>query len=332
MKRVRRRLACVLLAVGVLAAVVLAAAGPDGRGPALVAVLLATGSLALRGAWQGAAGTALRPGLVWAWAAWGAALAGQIVALGEPSGTGRPWAGHLSYLASIGALAFAVSILNARRPGAGAWSFLTTLLIAIFLIPWLEGSGLARDPAPLSRLRLDSPWWIFFAVLSGAAVVNHLPTRFWAAAVCMGLSWLVELAGLRGGMPVEDRPALWWMSGGLMGLALVLGAVAEIVPRAPARNDLERLWLWFRDHWGVVWALRVRDRFNQSAEALGWPIRLAWPGVVWAPRREGSPLTVPPEALPMLKGLLHRFASPERLDAEAAGAGSPCDWEEVVRS
>jgi hypothetical protein len=39
------------------------------------------------------------------------------------------------------------------------------------------------------------------------------------------------------------------------------------------------VWLDFRDAFGVVWALRVADRFNATAQICGWPVRLGWHGL-----------------------------------------------------
>ena len=80
----------------------------------------------------------------------------------------------------------------------------------------------------------------------------------------------------------------------------------------PSPPGLGRLWAWFRDSWGVVWALRVQERFNRAAEASGWPIRLTWHGV--APVDSDGPPEIPPEAASTLAGLLRRFATAERIE------------------
>ena len=84
-------------------------------------------------------------------------------------------------------------------------------------------------------------------------------------------------------------------------------------------GGLERVWFWFRDHWGVVWALRAQERFNRSAESRAWPIRLGWFGVIPAPGLlPESRIEVPEAAEATLKGLLRRFAEPGRIDAVVA--------------
>ena len=86
-------------------------------------------------------------------------------------------------------------------------------------------------------------------------------------------------------------------------------------------HRLERLWFWFRDLWGVVWALRILERFNRTAELKGWPVRLGWFGLepagapAGAAARSGRPRSrIPPEAEAAFRGLIRRFAQPERLD------------------
>jgi hypothetical protein len=94
-----------------------------------------------------------------------------------------------------------------------------------------------------------------------------------------------------------------------------------------ARTRLERLWFWFRDLWGVVWALRTLERFNRTAELKGWPVRLGWYGLdPVAGSLAEEPLQVPPEAEPTLRGLIRRFAHSGRLD-EVLGpsTSSSCD-------
>jgi hypothetical protein len=246
------------------------------------------------------------------------AIISQVEALREPLETGRPWTGHWSYLSALATLAALISVLNARKPGHGVWAFLVALLVLVMLIPWLEAGGIGRETGRWSRLTLESPWNLFYLLLVVMGVANYLPTRFGLAAACVGVALSFVYLGLRWpDLPRSLRAVVW--SAGPLALALGLW-VADAASRRPAsgRPGLERLWLWFRDGWGVVWALRVEERFNREAALLGWPIRLGWFGLVDTGSDAETPSSDMLEhAERTLKGLLKRFADPSRLDLEA---------------
>ena len=206
-------------------------------------------------AWKGAEGTALRGALVWAGLTIALGLLAQVQALFELPETGRPWTGRITYLMVLAMLASLTSVLGARNPGGRAWAILMVLLVVVFLIPWLEAGGRLRRPQGLGQVQLDSPWTLFYGLLVLAGVTNFLPTRYGLAALSLGAGLVLEFLGLtRTGWTAEARAAVW----STVAWSLALGWwLAEWSNRRPSlgRNSLERLWLWFRDHWGVVWAL-----------------------------------------------------------------------------
>lgn len=53
--------------------------------------------------------------------------------------------------------------------------------------------------------------------------------------------------------------------------------------------SFDRAWLDFRNAFGTLWGLRVAARFNQSAEQLGWAMRLGWQGLEPAAAAPRSP-------------------------------------------
>lgn len=280
--------------------------------PLPLLMALAGAILPLTRAWRWARGTALRPAIAWAGLAIGLAAVAQGVALTESPGSGRPGSGGVVYLSTLAAMAATISVLNARNPGGGAWAILMALLVLVFLVPWLEGASLVREGGGWDRLRLAEPWTIFYGLIVLAGVTNYLPTRLGPAAFWLGLGFVAEYLGLtRVAWGRPTRGLIWTVVPLCWATAAWVGDLATLRPGRD-RPGLDRLWSTFRDAWGVVWALRVQERFNRAAASAGWPIRLTWQGV--AP----EDAEVPPAAVATLSGLLRRFATAERW-AEAEG-------------
>ena len=285
--------------------------------PSAIFVGLVLSARPLIHAWRASVGTALRAAVIWASLTLILALLAEANAWLEPLASGRSATGHWAYLSSLAALAALVAVLGARTPGVGAWTILMGLLLLVFLIPWLEGPGLARGPNPLSRLRLDQPWALFYALLVLAGVTNYITTRYGPAVAWLGLGFILEYVALtRLDLTASTRAALWSAVPWTFSAAIVTAQWrSRSIPLA--RNRLEAIWLWFRDHWGVVWALRVQERFNRAAETQKWPIRLTWHGLV---STGDAPEVVLDAAETTLKTLLRRFVEPARIDAAVAGA------------
>jgi hypothetical protein len=230
-------------------------------------------------------------------------------------------------------LAGLISVLGARTPGGGAWAILMVLLVVVFLIPWLEAGGRLRQAQGLAQLQLDSPWTLFYGLLVLAGVTNYLPTRYGPASCALGAGLVLEYLGLtRTEWAATTRATIWSAVSWTLALSIW---IAEWCAERPSlgRNNLERLWLWFRDHWGVVWALRIQERFNRSAELARWPARLTWFGLAPASSTGADvPLDLPDQAEAALRGLIRRFVAPERVAAllNTSGRGS-CHSEQPGR-
>jgi hypothetical protein len=221
-------------------------------------------------------------------------------------------------------LAASISVLNARRPGAGAWTVLMNLLVLVMLIPWLEAYGLAGNANPLRRLRLSAPWNWFFVVLVITGITNYVPTRYGPAAVVLAAAFGAEYLGLVGSGWSRATQARLWSTASWFFAVGICAAEVRGSRKSVGESASSRVWFWFRDHWGVVWALRVQERFNESARAQSWPVRLSWHGIVPVEGREDEALPELTEAT--LFSLLRRFASPERIAAEA---GAACEYDEA---
>jgi hypothetical protein len=261
--------------------------------------------------------------LIWAALAIALGLLAQVQAWVELPETGRPLTGRLTYLMVLTVLAGLVSVLGARHPGGGAWAILMLLLVVVFLIPWLEVGGRLRRPPGLGGFQFDSPWTLFYVLLVLAGVTNYLPTRFGLSAAALGGGLVLEYLGLtRVGWAAATRATIWL--GAAWAVALSGWLAAWCAQRSPpASTDLERIWLWFRDHWGVVWALRIQERFNRSAEIARWPVRLTWFGLTWFSLSEvGASDEMLVQAQGTLRGLIRRFVTADRLDALVRSAQS----------
>ncbi len=301
-----------LAGVGLLLILGFVRSFPNGVLAAIVLVFVAWAFPIVLRAQRVARGTALGAAVNWAIVTFVLAMISQFVGVFETASTGRPWSGHVTYLTTFALLATLISVLNARTPGGGAWAILMALLILVFLIPWLEGPGIAWGAA-LSRLRLDAPWTLFYGLLVLAGVTNYLPTRYGPAALALAVGLGVEYFAVTHPERTPTERAVCWSA---VPFCLVCAAmIAKACSRklVSPSSRLDAIWLWFRDHWGFVWALRVQERFNRSAEALGWPIRIAWQGVVTVGDTAGFDQGV---AETTLISLLRRFATPERI-AEA---------------
>jgi hypothetical protein len=269
---------------------------------ALVAwLMLLTGAYPLWHAWRANRETTLLQALAWAlaaWAAWAAALAAEWL-----SPSAEPAA--LRYLALCLTACALIGVLGARRPGVGAWNFVLLGLLAVLLLPLAEGLG---------GLHLTWPRVLFLAGTLAVGVLNYLPTRLGPAALLLALGCALELASVlpRDTVPEAVRPVL--PAGGLL---LALSPWAAYTPtRARPRPaaEFDRLWLGFRDRFGLVWGQRLREQFNRSAAHAGWPVVLRWTGLRLKPGAALPGPSVQEEILATLRALLKRFGPEEKED------------------
>jgi hypothetical protein len=238
--------------------------------------------------------TTLRPATLWGMGAWAGWL---FVYLGATRGEGAVVLGRHVALALTGCAAIAV--LGARRPGVRAWNSVVCGLLAVLLLPVLEGLGQPRtEPAYL----------LFLAGTLVVGLINYLPTRLGLAALLLSIGSGLVFA-LQASPALGEKTGHWLEIGG--GLCLAASPwVALLTMRRPrVRVDgFDALWLDFRDRFGVVWGQRTREQFNRSAAHAGWPVALSWHGLIVEVGK-----TPPDEAalIDTLRALLKRFGPEE---------------------
>jgi hypothetical protein len=261
-------------------------------------IILLTAAYPLQRAWRDARPTTLMQTVAWALAAWvtwtGTLLASWLWPELEPM--------MLRYLSLSLTGCAAIGVLGARRPIVTAWNFVVVGLLAVLLLPLAEGLGTAR---------LSVPNALFLGGTLVVGVLNYLPTRFGPAVLLLGAALGIEFAAV---LPPESVPKNWRAALPVGQLLLALSPwVAFVLCRSqsPPASEFDRLWLVFRDRFGLVWGQRLREQFNRAAQNAGWPVYLRWGGL-----RLHSAATLPAadaqeEILATLRALLKRFGPEE---------------------
>lgn len=259
----------------------------------LTAILMLLGAYPLWRAWEAAQPTSLAHAVYWAvlaWSAWCAML--LSVALYPVAGLTV-----VRYLAVALTACGVVAVLGARRPHVGAWNFVVLGLLAVLLLPLAQGLG---EP------RLSLANILFLVGLLGLGVLNYLPTNLGLAALLLGVGAGVEWWDLATEGKSELAAQALPLGRLQVAMAPLVGWIA-LTTRSPASSEFDRLWRDFRDRHGLLWAQRVREQFNASANHAGWPVVLRWSGVRL---QRGAALPEPEvqEAIvATLRALLKRF-------------------------
>jgi hypothetical protein len=276
---------------------------------AVGALLLGVTSLILLGGqWWKVRGTTLT-------APWGWAVLSLFALIGTPlllSGLdARPDSWHQALRLAAASSTFCpfMSLLGAKRPQHRAWNFVVLTLWIVLLQPGIENLWLR----PESRFELRGLRALFMLFLLLLGILNHLPTRFWPVALLVGLAqgmWLSDqIAWLRWLWPWNGS---FWLAGHTLLLAALLAARWTAGRPRGAASGFDRLWLDFRDQYGLLWALRLAEQLNATARLSQWSIELRWNGLRWANGRVSS--SAPAQEVPAgfqqaWHNLLRRFVS-----------------------
>jgi hypothetical protein len=249
----------------------------------------------MMGAWAGLATLApvlvrLRHGLrgtalAHAWTAtlltWIALMGVVIVTIIPPSL--RPWANCLWYLAAVVALMPPIAALGARRPINRAWTwFVLAPLFGVFawpIMPVVWPGGV--NPGAFD---LETPVVVGFVLVSIMGAGNYLGLSHSVSAVLWiaGL-WLIvlPLCPTTAGWMTDPWPARIWAMLCLVGAGWL--ADRQVAGRRRAldvgRLPLDRVWGDFRELFGIVWARRIMERFNDDARRHDSLLRLGLHGL-----------------------------------------------------
>jgi len=221
------------------------------------------------------------------------------------------------YAAEVSVLCPAVALMGARRPQHTAWQFVVATLYALLLVPAIQGMG--SDGAVV----IVAPWSWFLMALWGVGIVNLLPTRYWPATVVLGGGQAMLLAPYLAGDSAWAA-SQWRIAAGLgllvVGVLLCRRRALGILQSAAwrRRDPLDRLWIDFRDAYGLLWGARVQQRVNAAAAQYDWPVMLSWDGFrdraeYQAVGRLPAEVRAPVEHV--MRTVLWRFMSPQWIEA-----------------
>ena len=228
-----------------------------------------TGIIPLTVAWSRHRGTSLVYAVAWAMLAW---LAWAIVLAQAACSTSELSAGRYAGLCLI--VCAGVAVFGARHPRAGAWNFVVLGLLAVLLLPWMEGFLTGFD-VQLSGVRAA-----FLGTALLLNVINYLATSHVLAAMLLGVGCFLELVPLLSESKAGNDAFLAWnvCAGLSFGLAPWI-AWLSLRWRPAATTSVDAIWQSFRDRYGLAWAQLVREQFNRAVENAGYPVELGWHGL-----------------------------------------------------
>ena len=221
------------------------------------------------------------------------------------------WLTPLRFCAAALSFCPLVAVLGAKRPQHLAWNLVVVSLWGVVSLSALTALVMQRgDRFILGDARA---WLLWVLILMG--LINYLPTRNWLAALLLALGQVILFAPhlpLLRGTWLADLPAA-------PSLALFVLAIALTVTRLDSnasnkrtgKDSFDRLWLDFRDLFGLLWALRLQERVNAASTAAKWEVELQWSGFEGnvIPEQHREPLRQ------AMTGLLRRFVSHEWIAA-----------------
>ena len=190
---------------------------------------------------------------------------------------------HLpDYLIATLLLTPLVSVLGARMPAGRAWSVFVVLPLVVVLC-WPAFSE-AWNMRTLSPVNLGTPAALGFLLVLLMAFGNYFGSGNTGAAILYAAAIVIRM------WPITGWPSpvsVGWhlrilFTDGLPVAAACLGYFRILnlqnMPVSSQAQAANRLWLIFRDLFGIVWAKRVMDRMNLFASREQWNILLTLDG------------------------------------------------------
>ena len=240
-------------------------------------------------------------------------------------------ADRLWYVVAVLIVCPPIVVLGSRRPTTRVWPWFVILpLFVVLLLPVVSTWRGGLTPGPLE---LETPVLIGMGLVLIMGAGNYVGTRFTIPALlyCVAVVLLVvPLSAAVADVFPQARVLREWATLSLSLAALFAGWRRKATVRTPYRDSkrlaqCDRLWLDFRDLFGIVWARRIQDRINAAAVKEQWPARLDAGGVVWTEEGEAvrDVREVEERIAHTFRWLLRRFVDPQWIDNRLGRGASP---------
>jgi len=187
---------------------------------------------------------------------------------------------RLDYLSCTLWLTPLVAVLGAKRPGVRFWNFFVVVPM-LLMLNWPAFSA-AWEVLANTKLDLEAPALMGFFLVLLMVLGNYFGTIFTLPAFLFCGTLAVSLCDFSDSLPQVFSSALLERSLGSLLLGGSLFWSGQILKREmKQRHGYQRVWLDFRDWFGILWTRRVMERINQTAQKEQWHARLTLEGLEW---------------------------------------------------
>lgn len=172
-----------------------------------------------------------------------------------------------------------LAVLGARRPRVNTWNaFVLLPYVIVFGVPAIHAwSG----DGHISTLQVEPPFVFGYLFVIVMGTGNYFGTKYTGAGLCLGVALLLLFAPYSSAVPESfpDKTTSREWATGLLAVGVVWAYWKSQSKYVPT-GEYDRLWLDFRDRFGIVWAKRVMDRWNKAAKTGQWNVQLELYGIV----------------------------------------------------
>jgi hypothetical protein len=202
----------------------------------------------------------------------------------------------------------------------------------IFAWPALSTCAAGKLPAAWN---IEEPVLVGYGVVLVMGAGNYLGLRHTLSALCWMAGAILLVGPLcpatAGWLPAAAASRTWatLFVAASAWLALRKGSARQPAGRIREPHSLDAVWFDFQDIFGIVWARRLQEHFNEGMKQKGIPVRLGIQGLEVIPEsghatRELSAAEVKSSDA-ALRRLLQKFVDPAWIDARVGdSADDPC--------